>query len=59
MLNHISSRIHFRPIRVHYRVPYFGVQRSLSLASEIGTEHRTRSMHMMYHTSVLSNLGLD
>ena len=35
---------------VDYRVPYFEVRRSLSLANEIGNEHRTRSTHMMYHT---------
>ena len=47
---HMSSRIYFRKRRVDYRVPYFEVWRSLSLANEIGTEHRTRSIHMMYHT---------
>ena len=35
----------------------FWVRRSFSLANEIGTEHRARSIHMMYHTSFLSNLG--
>ena len=47
---HMSSRIYLRKRRVDYRVPYFEVRRSLSLANEIGTEHQTRSIHMMYHT---------
>ena len=47
---YMSSRIYLRKRRVDYRVPYFEVRRSFSLANEIGTEHRTRSMHMMYHT---------
>ena len=29
------------------------------LANEIGTDHRTRSIQVMYHTSSLSKLGLD
>ena len=47
---YMSSRIYLRKRRVDYRVPYFEVRRSLSLANEIGTEHRTRSIHMVYHT---------
>ena len=50
---HVSSLMYLRKRRVDYRVPYLGVRRSLSLASEIGTEYRTRSIHMMYHTSFL------
>ena len=44
--------------RIDYRVRYFGVRRSLSLTNEIGTEHRTRSTHTMYHTFSWSKLGL-
>ena len=47
---YVSSRIYLRKRRVDYSVPYFEVRRSLSLANEIGTEHRTRSIHMVYHT---------
>ena len=32
------------------RLQYFEVRRSLSLANEVGTEHRTRPIHMIYHT---------
>ena len=53
----MSSRIYLRKRRVDYRVLHFGVRRSLSLANEIiGTEHGTRSIHMTYHTSFLSEI---
>ena len=47
---HVSSCICLRKRRADDRVSCFGVQRWLPLANGIGTEHRTRSMHVMYHT---------
>ena len=54
-----EQKHNLRKQRVDYRALHFGVRRSLSLAHETGTEHRTRSTCMMYHTSFSSTMGLD
>ena len=56
----LDEQKHFLPKgRVSYRVPHFGVRRSLSLAKETGNEHRTRSTRMPHFLLVQAWIRLN